>query len=138
MTKLNVFSRLCQILALLLLITMFAACHNDGLSREQRRARRAAERCYKLLRDNKYERFVDQIAYADQMSPEYRQQMQELIHESADKDQQAHGKLLSVKAIGDTLMGDLAHIYLQLVYEDSTAEEIGLPMVCIEGDWKMQ
>jgi len=121
-------------------VMLFAlsACHGDGLSRDQRQARRAAERCYKYLRTGRYDRFVDEIAYADQMSPEYRRQMQDLVHESAHNYEAAHGKMLAAEAVGDTLMGDLAHIYLQVTYADSTSEEIGLPMVCIDGDWKMQ
>lgn len=117
---------------------LMVACHHDGLSRDQRKARRAAERCYKYLRQGKYDRFVGQIAYADQMSPEYLQQMQDLIHESAHRSEAAHGPMLSAEAVGDTLMGDLAHIYLQVTYTDSTSEEIGVPMVCINGDWVMQ
>lgn len=117
---------------------LLASCHDDGLSREQRRARRAAERCYEYLREGEYGRFVGEIAYADQMSPGYRQQMQDLVHESTYAFETAHGRMLSAEAVGDTLMGDLAHVYLQVTYADSTSEEIGVPMVCVEGEWKMQ
>lgn len=119
-------------------IVILVSCHNDGLSRDQRQARRAAERCYKYLRQGKYNKFVDEIAYADQMSPEYRRQMEDLVHESAAREEKAHGEMLSATAVGDTLSGDRAHIYLQVIYADSTSEEIGLPMVCVDGDWKMQ
>ena len=122
---------------LMCIVLMLAACHG-GLSRDQIKARSAAERCYKYLRTGRYDRFVGEIAYADQMSPEYRQQMQDLVHESAQRYESEHGKMLSAVAVGDTLMDDLAHIYLQITYADSTSEEIGLPMVCIDGDWKMQ
>ena len=130
-------SLLRQGIAIVMLLAL-GACHRDGLSREQRQARRAAERCYKYLRTGRYDRFVDEIAYADQMSPEYRQQMQDLVFESAHSFESVHGNMVSAEAVGDTLMGDLAHIYLQVTYADSTSEEIGLPMVCIDGDWKMQ
>lgn len=127
-------------LSVLLLSCIFilAGCHSDGLSRDQRHARRAAERCYKYLRQGKYNRFVGEIAYADQMSPEYRRQMEDLVHESAAREVRAHGEMLSATAVGDTLADDRAHIYLQVIYADSTLEEIGLPMVCVDGDWKMQ
>jgi hypothetical protein len=72
------------------------------------------------------------------MSPEYRSQMQDLIHEAAERDRRAHGDLISAEAIGDTIQDEHAHIYLQLTYADSTSEEVGLPMICIDGDWKMQ
>ena len=115
-----------RFLPAVLMVLALVACHNDGLTRDQRRARRAAERCYRYLQNGKYDRFVSEIAYADQMSPEYRSQMQD------------HGNLISFEAVGDTIQSDLAHIYLQLTYADSTSEEVGLPMICIDGDWKMQ
>jgi len=121
-----------------LIVLILPSCHNDGLNRQQRRARRAAERCYEYLQDKKFNRFVGEIAYAEQMSPEYRQQMEDLIEENTIRNIEEHGKLLSAEAVGDSITGDLAHIYLQLTYADSTSEEVGLPMICIEGDWKMQ
>ncbi len=127
-----------RFLSAVLMVLALVACHNDGLTRDQRRARRAAERCYRYLQNGKYDRFVSEIAYADQMSPEYRSQMQDLIHEASERDRRAHGNLISVEAVGDTIQSDLAHIYLQLTYADSTSEEVGLPMICIDGDWKMQ
>ena len=82
---------------LMCIVLMLAACHG-GLSRDQIKARSAAERCYKYLRTGRYDRFVGEIAYADQMSPEYRQQMQDLVHESAQRYESEHGKMLSAVA----------------------------------------
>ena len=113
------------------------SCSSD-LSREQRRVRRAAERCYEYLQKGKYEKFVGQIAYADSMSDDYRTQMVDLIKEYAAAEEQRHGKLKDVCVTGDTIIGEQAHVYLQVTYADSTSEEIGVPMVKVGKKWKMQ
>ncbi len=134
----RIYSRLLQLLVTGVAVLILVSCHNDGLSRDQRQVRSAAERCYELLQEKKYDQFVEEIAYSDQMSPEYRQQMQDLIQEHADNMLREHGKLLSAEATGDSIIGDIAHVYLQVTYADSTSEEVGVPMICIEGKWKMQ
>lgn len=110
----------------------------SGLSRDDRRVRRAAEKCYEYLQKGKYEKFVGEIAYADSMSEDYREQMVDLLRDYAASETQRHGKLSDVKVTGDTIIGNQAHVYLQVVYADSTSEEIGLPMVKVGKKWKMQ
>ena len=110
----------------------------SDLSREQRRVRKAAEKCYEYLKNEKYDKFVDEIAYADSMSEDYREQMVDLLRDYAASETQRHGKLSDVKVTGDTIIGNQAHVYLQVVYADSTSEEIGLPMVKVGKKWKMQ
>lgn len=116
---------------------MIVAC-SGRLSREQRRVRRAAENCYEYLQKGKYEKFVGQIAYADSMPEDYRAQMVDLIKEYAAMETARHGKLTEVTATGDTIIGEQAHVYLQITYADSTSEEIGVPMVKVGKKWKMQ
>ena len=118
-------------------LMMMAAC-SGGISREQRRVRNAAERCYEYLQEEKYEKFVGQIAYADSMSEDYRAQMVDLIKEFAATEKQRHGKLTDIRVTGDTIIGEQAHVYLQVSYADSTSEEIGVPMVKVGKKWKMQ
>ena len=118
-------------------LVAIAGCSSE-LSREQRRVRRAAEQCYEYLQKGKYEKFVAEIAYADQMSPEYRAQMVDLVHEHMAANVARHGKLLSATAIGDTLTGSTAQVFMQVTYADSCSEEIGVPMVLVEDEWRMQ
>ncbi|MBR4434391.1 MAG: DUF4878 domain-containing protein [Bacteroidaceae bacterium] len=118
-------------------VVMMVACSGD-LSREQRRVRRAAENCYEYLQKGKYEKFVGQLAYADSMSDDYRAQMVDLIKDYAAWERARHGQFVEVKATGDTIIGDQAHVYLQITYADSTSEEIGVPMVKVGKKWKMQ
>ena len=113
---------------------MMMACSGDDHSR----VRRAAEQCYECLQDGQYEKFVGQIAYADSMSDNYRAQMVDLVKEFAAAEQQRHGKLQMVRITGDTIIGEQAHVYLQVTYADSTSEEVGLPMVKVGKKWLMQ
>lgn len=120
------------------MLLLLAACRRDGLTAEQRSVRCAAEKCYSLLADQRYEKFVEEISYADQMSPEYRSQMVDLVHEHVATEHSRHGRMLSAKAVGDTIDGDMAQVFLQLVFADHTTEEVGLPMVKVDDEWKMQ
>ena len=113
-------------------------CRRDGLSREQRRARSAARHCYELLMKGRYAKFVGEMADAEYFSEDYRRQMEELVHEYHATTLARHRGLVSVVAVGDTLMGHQAHIYLQLTFADSTSEEVGVPMVLVDDKWKMR
>ena len=121
-------------LFIIIVAAMMMSCSGDDHSR----VRDAAEKCYKYLQKGKYEKFVDEIAYADSMSEDYRIQMVDLIKEYAASEENRHGKLIKVEATGDTIMDALAHVYLQISYADNTSEEVGVPMVKVDGDWKMQ
>ena len=130
-------------LSLLLILACMAmalcmACHNGRLSREERRVRKAAERCYANLADGRAEKFVKRIAYVDSMSDDYRQEMIDLISEHAYKLKQQHGDITSVKAVGQVVEDEQAQVFLQLCFSDSTCEEVGVPMVKVKGKWYMQ
>lgn len=118
-------------------IFLFASC-SSGLSREQRRVRKAAVKCYEMLQDGKYDKFVGQIAYADSMSEDYRSQMIDLVHEYAASLKEKHGKITQIHATNDVIQDNQAHVFLQLGFTDSTVEEIGVPMVKVGRKWRMQ
>ncbi len=117
-----------------ILAMMTTACSDDDHSR----VREEAKRCYEYLQEGKYEKFVGQIAYADSMSEDYRSQMIDVIAEYDATMKQQHGQLVEISVTGDTIIGEQAHVYLQLSYADSTSEEVGVPMVKVEKKWMMQ
>lgn len=123
---------------IILVLMMVSACHRDGLSSDQRAARKAAEKCYRLLQNEKYDAFVNKISYAGQMSPEYKSQMADLAQEHSAALQKQHGGLVKAEAIGDSLNGQQAYVYLQLTFADETTEVVGLSMVKVEDEWLMQ
>ena len=133
----NACTRLCIAVSLLLLSGL-TACHDDHLSRDQRAARKAAERCYAYLIKGKYDKYVDQMASSEQWPESYRSQMADLMKEHVATLTGCHGALLEVEAVGDTLLNDRAQVFLQVTFSDETSEEIGVPMRRIEGKWRLE
>ena len=126
-----------QFLLIFSVVTMLSAC-SDGLSKERHAVRAAAERCYGYLQKGECEKFVGEIAYADSMPEAYREQMVVLLQEFVANQQAQHGGWAFVRAVGDTIVADQAHVSLQICFADSTLEEVGLPMVKVGKHWKMQ
>ena len=82
--------------------------------------------------------YVRSIAYSDSMTDSYRSQMVDLVAQYAVREKERRGGLASVRALGDTVSGDVASVFLEVLFRDSTREEIALPMVRCGEEWKMQ
>ena len=115
-------------------LSLWVSCGKDG----QSAASRAAETYYGYLVEGKYEDYVRGIAYSDSMTDDYRSQMVDLVSQYAAREKALRGGLVSAKALGDTVSGDVASVFLEVVFGDSTREEIALPMVLCGEEWKMQ
>ena len=115
--------------------SLWVACtrKDDG---EQ--ARRAAMSYYECLIDGRYEEYVNGIAYSDSMTDVYRSQMVDLVAQFAAREKKAHGGVIAVQALRDTVSGDVASVFLEVLFGDSTREEVVVPMVKCGGEWKMQ
>lgn len=98
----------------------------------------AAEAYYEMLIKGGYADFVSGIAYADSMTDDYRSQFAELIQQHAALQQQLHGGYAAVSAASDTVAGDMAEVYLEITFADSSREEIAVPMMRCGKVWKMQ
>lgn len=107
-------------------------------SGEKSEVSRAAETYYQYLIEGQYEQYVGSIAYSDSMTETYRNQMVDLVAQYAAREKELRGGLSSVRAMGDTVSGDVANVFLEVVFGDSTREEIALPMVKCGEVWKMQ
>ncbi len=124
----------CMTAAVFLLQFMSISCTRS----DSERVRLAAEKDYEYLKEGRYEDFVSEIAYADSMSEDYRAQMVDLVQEYAETLNRQHGGFSAIAATNDTIIGDQAHVFLQVTFADSTSEEVGLPMVRVDKEWKMQ
>ena len=115
--------------------SLWVACtrKDDG---EQ--ARRAAMSYYECLIDGRYEEYVNGIAYSDSMTEEYRSQMVDLVAQYAAREREARGGLVAAKALDDTVSGDVGSVFVEVLFGDSTREEVSLPMVRCGEVWKMQ
>lgn len=118
--------------ALGLLLCM--SCRKDGKSEISR----AAETYYGYLIEGKYADYVGAIAYSDSMTDEYRSQMVDLVAQYAAREREARGGLVAAKALDDTVSGDVGSVFIEVLFGDSTREEVSLPMVRCGEVWKMQ
>ena len=115
--------------------SLWVACSrkDDG---EQ--ARRAAMSYYECLIDGRYEEYVNGIAYSDSMTDVYRSQMVDLVAQFAAREKKAHGGVIAAQALRDTVSGDVASVFLEVLFGDSTREEVVVPMIHHGGRWLMR
>ena len=114
---------------------------SEKLSPEQQAAE-AAQSYYQRLLDGYPDGFLAGKANYDQLPGDYRQQLVKANEQYVKDIQQKHDGLKSVAIspnvgrIDSTL--HVAYAFLLLSYGDSTQEEIVVPMVHVDGDWKMK
>ena len=118
-----------------LLSVVCLACSKGQMTHEA--AQKAAEKYYKMLIKGNYKGFVNGYASAENMPEDFRSQLVDATAQFMTKDDMR--RLKSVKAISDSLLEDsTAYVMLQLNFSDSTSEQIELPLILMENDWKMK
>ena len=115
-------------------LSLCMSCRKDGKSKISR----AAETYYGYLIEGKYADYVGAIAYSDSMTEEYRSQMVDLVAQYAARERESRGGLVAAKALDDTVSGDVGSVFIEVLFGDSTREEVSLPMVRCGEVWKMQ
>lgn len=105
---------------------------------EEQTAAIAAERYYQLLPASQYAMFVDGMVGADSMPLDYRRQLTELVRKQMETRWQKHGEWQSITATNVEEQGDQANVTLELRFADGTTDQIFLPMIYINNEWKMQ
>ncbi len=123
----------------LLCLGLFAACQQQGPNPDEQ-ALQAAKGYYEALLSGHCEAFLDGKAVADSLPPAYRSQMLQVCRNFLDEQRENHGGLHHVtaeRALRDTTL-HLTHAFLLLHFADSTREEITVPMVKVDGQWKMK
>ena len=117
-----------------LLSVVFLACSNGQYTHKA--ARKAAEKYYTMLIKGNYKGFVEGYASSDNLPEDFRSQLVDATAQFMTRDDMR--SLVSVKAISDSLLADsTAYVMLRLNFNDSTSEQIELPLVLLEEGWKM-
>jgi TRAP-type mannitol/chloroaromatic compound transport system substrate-binding protein len=124
----------------LLALSCWVGC-SGGQSPEQQAAE-AAQSYYQRLLDGYPDGFLAAKAAYDQMPEDYREQLVK-ANELYMKDmQQKHDGLRSVAISPNVGRTDTAlhvvYAFLLLSYGDATQEEVTVPMVLVDGEWKMK
>ena len=118
-----------------LLSVVCFACSRGQYSHEA--ARKAAEQYYTMLINGNYKGFVEGYASSDNLPEDFRSQLVDATAQFMTRDDMR--SLVSVKAISDSLLADsTAYVMLQLNFNDSTSEQIELPLVLQKEGWKMR
>ena len=122
-------------------LMLFAAC--GQLSPEEkalRDAKESAQESYEYLLRGKYDRFLKGRAGMDSIDDNYREQLLVSYKQFISRQQKAHGGIGSF-TVSNARMDStqqLIQVFLILNYNDSTREEIVVPMVEDGGAWKMK
>ena len=118
-----------------LLTVVLLACQNGLMSHKA--VRKAAEQYYTMLINGDYDGFVNGYANAENMPEDFRSQLRDATAQFMANDNMS--SLRHVVALSDSLGEDsTAVVMLQLQFSDSTLEQIELPLVLMEGGWKMR
>ena len=118
----------------LLSVCLFA-CKKGLMTHEA--AREAAEEFYSMLIKGDYKGFVEGYADAENMPEDFRSQLADATAQFMAKDDMR--SLCRVEATSDSLSEDsTAYVMLQLHFNDSTSEQVGLSLILTEDGWKMK
>ena len=134
MKKLLAFS------ALLLALSCWLSC-SEKQSPEQQAAE-AAQSFYQRLLDGYPDGFLAGRAVYDQLPADYREQLVKANEQYVKDMQEKHAGLRSVTISPNVGRADstlhVVYAFLLLSYGDTTQEEITVPMVLVDGEWKMK
>lgn len=100
----------------------------------------AAKGYYDLLLEGKYNDFVAGYNQPNRIPKGYHEQLLLNARMFMEQLQEEHKGLAGIHVLhakADTAR-HVADVFLQMVYGDSTKEQVVVPMVLVRGDWKMR
>ena len=126
----------------LLNICLLASC-GDGKDKEPELSATPQEAIvayYNDLIHGHYDRFVAGIQSCDGKTSDYREQMVTLMKQHYEEQREDNGGIKSV-SVQNVVMGKdnkSARVFLNVVYNKAESEEIVVPMVLVNEQWRMQ
>ena len=126
-------------LFLLVLSLVICACSRQEQTPEEQAAI-AAKGYYDSLLTGDFEGFLSGKAGMDSVPGDSRAQMMKACEKYRQELEQLHGGLATVTISNAKLDStqQLMHAFLLLHFKDSVKEEITVPMVQLDGQWKMR
>ena len=124
----------------LFVVLGFLACNDAEEQDRGQQAAIAAKGYYDLLLEQKYDSFVIGYNRVGQLPQQYQQQLllnAQMFVEQQKNEHHGMAKVEILNAKADTLR-HVAEVFLQMVYGDSTKEQILVPMVQTNSVWKMR
>ena len=98
------------------------------------------ERIYNLFLQGQYEAYVAEMASCDSMPDFYRRQMVDLCKQHAYQQKERNGGAVQATVVRIDLAGNglQANVFLRVLYEDHSHEEILISMVKQNDRWRLQ
>lgn len=95
---------------------------------------------YGLRAEGRYEEYVASMQSCDGASPEYRNAMVSLIRHHQTEVNRTKGGVAYTETIRKEMHdGDsMANVFLAVTFRDSTREEIMIPLVFHQGEWRIR
>ena len=123
---------------LLLMAIGLVAC--GGAESPEEAAMKAAEEYYNGLKDGDYEAFLAGRADMEGMPASFNEQLLVAYKQFVRQQEEAHVGIASFTASRAQMDSALQmmQVFLMVNYADSTQEEIVVPMVERQGEWKMK
>ena len=123
----------------LLVVGFWQSCSHQEPTPEEL-AGKAAKEYYDHLLAGDYEAFLQGKANSDSLPSGYRQELLHAYEQFMQEQENNHGGIVGVaftNARNDSLQ-QVMQAFLLLTFKDSVKEEIVIPMVLRDGQWKMR
>lgn len=103
-------------------------------------AAKAAQAFYGHLAAGRFDDYAKGMAGVDGLPPAYRSQVLDAARQLMAVQLTAHGGIDSVGVAGESIeeSGGRAVALLTLCFHDGIREEVAVPMVEVDGEWKMR
>lgn len=98
---------------------------------------RTAEQYMKYLIAGKYDKYVEARADYDSLPEGYRNQLVDMTKQYMSEEMEERGGIRAVRAVSDTIDGNVANVLLSVRYGNDSIEEILFPLVLVKGKWLM-
>ena len=100
----------------------------------------AAIRYVRCLADGRYGEFVRGMVSCDSASDAYKKHTIILYKQMVVAKKKEYGPLKSMRHIRSDISdgGLAATVFLQLVYANDSTEDMMLPMLCVDGQWRLR
>ena len=128
-----------HLLSVVIALVVLSACSNKSPEEE---AAKAALAYYNSLLEDSPEDFLHGRVGADSLPDNYRAQLLQTYRHFMEEMEEKHGGIRGVSISANVGRRDttlnLTYAFLLLSFGDSTQEEITVPMVEVNGEWKMR
>ena len=119
---------------------MLACCEKPRGASPEEQVMTAAETYYSYLVNEQPDSFLKGRYGMDNIPESFRKALINRYKQFADDQKKNHGGIVKIKAtnVKDDSLLQLTQVFLNLIFADSTREEIVIPMVKDGDTWKMK